>query len=758
MLPAAPPARPSRRGLALRTGLAASLVLGVVAALPGLAAEAAYTDTSGRLEVPAAGVASGDLVYDFATCPAPPPTQGVDVWAYELPADVALPGAPLAVTGTDAAGAVDLFAYVYKADCTYDRLVESATPEEGVAFPLADGDRYLTVATPTGAGTDLVLTVGAPTSTPTLPPTPSAEPGPGGEPGTSGPVVRRDYSGGVDDPLYPEQGTGPASLEFSGQWGMRLVQAEQAWQEPRATGAGITVAVLDSGLDVTHPDFACEGKVVRLDPARYPRFADVKDVEGHGTHVAGTIGACTDNGTGVVGVAPDSRILPVQALSPTEATGERLAAAIDAAVESGAHVINMSLGFSAAGAPGTGSALALVGGFAADIDPAIERAVAAGVVVVAAAGNESVPLCGYPAIAADVVCVGATDRRDLNTWYGNFPVTPVGAALVAPGGSGTLTQLDCTAASEGVLSTFSRDAEFPCDLTPGYNAIDGTSMATPHVAGVAALVYDRLGGVRSPEAAQQVIAAMTSSAKDLYTPGYDPMSGEGRIDALAAVRAVTPVTDPTGTPSPTTTPTQEPSPTPTQTEAPPLSPTTAELLAASQAQTTDELPVAVRLEDEQGPVEGADVVFRLRGDGGVRDLSAVTDERGVATAVQSLDVLVGSYVLSVEYAGDDRRLGSYAEQSVEVVRDDSATSVTSSGRGAGRTVTARVLDADDATRPLAYREVVFLADGKQVGSASTDGSGVAVFSPTGSARGAKQYEARFDGDDRYEASSGRATP
>ena len=188
------------------------------------------------------------------------------------------------------------------------------------------------MATPTGVGTALSLSVApAAAPTPTSPVPPSAEPAPGGEAGSSGPVVRRDYSGGVDDPLYPEEGTGPASLEFSGQWGMRLIQAEQAWQQPRATGAGVTVAVLDSGMDVGHPDFACQGKVRRLDAAKYPRFADVTDTDGHGTHVAGIVGACTDNGKGVVGTAPDATLLPIPALAPGDATADRLAEAIRAA-------------------------------------------------------------------------------------------------------------------------------------------------------------------------------------------------------------------------------------------------------------------------------------------------------------------------------------------------------------------------------------------------------------------------------------------
>ena len=727
-----------------RAGLAAALVLGVGAALPSLAAEhagegAVYTDDSGFIELPAPLASTSDYTFDFMTCPEAPPNQGIDAWVYALPEEVALGGAPVTITGTDSAGTTGITAYVYDDDCTYDRVVSS---DAALTFALEDNDRYLAATTAAGVGTALVLEVAAaPTGEPT--PTTSPTTGPGGGGGAGVVMTRGDYSGGVDDPYYPETSTGPVGdISSGGQWGMRIIRAEQAWQQPQATGAGIRVAVLDSGMDVTHEDFQCPGKIARLDAAAYPRFADVTDTDGHGTHVAGIVGACTDNGTGVVGTAPDATILPIKALSETDATADRLAEAIRAAADNGAHVINMSLGFSAQGLPGTGSAIALAGGFADDIDPAIEYAVSKGVVVVAAAGNESFPVCGYPALAADVVCVGSTDRRDLNAWYGNFPITPSGVALVAPGGSG---QVLCDVQSENVLSTYSTQADNACAYpAEGYRGLDGTSMAAPHVAGVAALVYDRLGGERSPAAAAAVKQALVDGAVDLYTPGYDPMSGEGRVDALGAVQAVTAVT-----PSPTATPT--PSPTATAGTTTDLA-----LIAPGTGSTTDSLPVAARLSEGDDRVSGAAVEFELVGPGGSRTASGTTDADGVTTAELPLDLAPGSYTLTATYAGEGSREGSSVEQAVTVVRDTTATTLVVDGKGGNRTLTVTLQDADDAPTGLAGRTVVLFADGREIGTVTTGSDGTATFAPTGKDRSAKAYEARFAGDDSYEGSTATA--
>jgi serine protease len=341
-----------------------------------------------------------------------------------------------------------------------------------------------------------------------------------------------------NDPLFLQNGAD--DLILAGQWNMRKVNAVDAWAV--ADGTGITVADLDTGLDLNHPDFSCTGKVnviANSDPVNGDSTPE--DDNGHGTHTAGIIGACANNGVGVVGIAPGSTIMPIKVLDAAgSGTAAILASSIRLAADQGAHVINMSLGFSIQGLPYSQLAGQATGAYAA-IDSALTYAQNKGVVVVAAAGNESAALCSYPALAVKVVCVGASDPRDLNSWYGNFPVkrdsaTTLGAGLLAPGGTGVLVFCDFSASE--ILSTYARSvdtAEGDCDGLNGYASLQGTSMATPLVAGAAALVYDKLGGTRNSTNAAKVVQALIGSAADLYTPGYDPMSGYGRLDALGAV-------------------------------------------------------------------------------------------------------------------------------------------------------------------------------------------------------------------------------
>ncbi|MGK5678063.1 S8 family peptidase [Actinoplanes sp. URMC 104] len=314
----------------------------------------------------------------------------------------------------------------------------------------------------------------------------------------------------------------------SQQWDFSKISVSAAW--PKSTGAGVVVAVLDTGVDAKHPDLAAN--LV----SGYDAVADTAGVatdgNGHGTHVAGTIAAATGNGVGVSGIAPDTKIMPVRVLG-ADGSGymSDTAEGIIWAADHGANVINMSLG--------SGSKVTAVSN-------AISYARSKGVVVVAAAGNERAQgsPTSYPAADAGVIGVAATDSSDKVAGYSNAG-----------------SYVDVAAPGSGILSTY------PTALggKTGYATMSGTSMASPHVAAVAALLkaYNRN---LTPD---QVESALESSAVDLGTAGRDNDFGYGRIDAVAALGAVQ-----TGSPSPAASKTTSavPSPSASTTTSPTASP------------------------------------------------------------------------------------------------------------------------------------------------------------------------------------------
>ena len=322
----------------------------------------------------------------------------------------------------------------------------------------------------------------------------------------------------VNDPLYAQQ------------WGPQQVHAPEAWAT--STGTGQVIAIVDSGVDLSHPDLA--GKFVAgATFAGCPKAScgngdwttgkDAGEPDPHGTHVAGIAAAVTGNGAGIAGVAPDAKIMPVKVLGEEGGTFEEIAAGIRWATDYGADVINMSLG---AWIPGV-QALEITG-IERRARDAIAYANSKGVVVVVAAGNESSPLCASPSFNNGALCVGATDRYEVKAYYSNLTVKPDLLAVSAPGGQGTVF------CAEDIISTVPVGAEKYCRGNAGYDSYAGTSMATPHVAGVAALLTAQ-GRTNA-----NVYEVLTKTARQPVTGVrglYDPAYGYGIVDAAAAVAA-----------------------------------------------------------------------------------------------------------------------------------------------------------------------------------------------------------------------------
>lgn len=313
-------------------------------------------------------------------------------------------------------------------------------------------------------------------------------------------------SASPNDPLYGYQ------------WHMGAVQATAAWA--LADGVGVVVGVLDTGLATGGSDgigcVVAGYDAVGNDP-------DPADGDGHGTHVSGTVAQATDNFSGVAGLAHGSCVMPVKVLDDNgSGSFADIAEGIYYAVNNGALVINMSLGINARYRVTNDPVM----------DPALDYAEANGVTVVAAAGNDGNRRnVSYPAIYPSVIAVGATDLRNQLTGYSN---RGKGLDLVAPGGDVTRDD-NGDGYGDGVLQETRYGGQW------GYYFFQGTSMASPHVAGAAAVLISS-GVATTPDEVRQ---RLNATALDLGDAGYDSTYGHGLLqlhDALTGTVAPPPPT------------------------------------------------------------------------------------------------------------------------------------------------------------------------------------------------------------------------
>jgi serine protease len=298
----------------------------------------------------------------------------------------------------------------------------------------------------------------------------------------------------------------PNDPYYSYQWHMPRIGVEEAWDD--STGSGAVVAINDTGVrqdlaDLANTNFMAGYDFINND-------SDPTDDEGHGSHVCGTVAQSTNNNTGVVGVAFNCTIMPVKVLNSSgSGTYDQIADGIYYAVDHGADIINMSL---------SGPSDLTV------LRNAINYAWNNGVVIVCAAGNSGSSVPEYPAAYTNSISVSAVNYLDQLADYSNYGST---IDICAPGGD--TNDYNGDGYMDGVLQqTFDKTTG-----DPGYYFYIGTSMASPHVAGVAALVKSANSALTNAD----IRNILETTAEDLGAAGWDQYFGYGIVDAYAAVQA-----------------------------------------------------------------------------------------------------------------------------------------------------------------------------------------------------------------------------
>lgn len=282
----------------------------------------------------------------------------------------------------------------------------------------------------------------------------------------------------------------PNDLLFSTyQWNLPAIETTQGWNLSKGN-EGVIVAVVDTGVQASHPDL--QGQLLTGFNAITDGSAPNDDV-GHGTHVAGIIGAVTNNEEGVAGISWYNKILPVKALDNSGAgTTYSVAEGIIWAADNGAKVINLSLGNYAE---------------SQFLHDAIKYAYDRDIVIVSAAGNDNTERPGYPAAYDEVLAVAATNSTGERASFSNYG-----------------EYIDVAAPGESIASTYPDNQ---------YAALSGTSMASPHVAALAGLVRSLNPALTNTE----VMELITANSIDLGNAGHDKYYGWGQIDIYKTLRA-----------------------------------------------------------------------------------------------------------------------------------------------------------------------------------------------------------------------------
>jgi len=309
---------------------------------------------------------------------------------------------------------------------------------------------------------------------------------------------------------YPEHLVGvsftPTDPDYPKQWSYPKIRAPEAWDITTGS-ASVVVAVVDTGVDYTHPELA--GRMWTDGSGHYGYdFADgdsdPMDLYGHGTHVAGTIVAEMGNGVGGVGVAPGVKIMAVRVFDAEGNSRDSwIASGITWAADHGARVINLSIGYK-----DSNTNIPIIGPIPV-VEKAISHAYEKGCIIVAAAGNESWYWVSYPASSEFAIAVSATDQSDSIASFSNYG-----------------SKVEVAAPGVYIYSTL-----------PGnrYAYYDGTSMAAPHVCGAVALLLSKYPTLTNSE----VRNALAQHSDDLGSPGRDEYYGYGRIDVYKLLASTT---------------------------------------------------------------------------------------------------------------------------------------------------------------------------------------------------------------------------